>query len=74
MIFYSMKEIRVLAERWRVHYDTVRPNSSLGYRPPAPAVLAATNLGSGKAGIATVIPPPHSPNGNYLNSTIAPLH
>ena len=28
-IFYSMKEIRVLAERWRIHYNTVRPHSSL---------------------------------------------
>jgi hypothetical protein len=28
----------VLAERWRVHYNTVRPHSSLGYRAPAPAV------------------------------------
>jgi putative transposase len=33
---YSMKEIRVLAERWRIHFNTVRPHSSLGYRPPAP--------------------------------------
>ena len=31
-IFHSMKELRVLAERWRVHYNTVRPHSSLGYR------------------------------------------
>jgi hypothetical protein len=31
-----MKEIRVLAERWRVHYNTIGPHSSLGYRPPAP--------------------------------------
>lgn len=36
-IFYSLKELRVLAERWRAHYDTVRPHSSLGYRAPAPA-------------------------------------
>jgi hypothetical protein len=35
-IFYSIKELRVLAERWRVHYNTVRPHSSLGYKPPAP--------------------------------------
>ncbi len=35
-LFYSIKELRVLAERWRVHYNTVRPHSSLGYRPPAP--------------------------------------
>jgi transposase InsO family protein len=26
-IFYSMKEIRVLAERWRIHYNTVRPHA-----------------------------------------------
>ena len=36
-IFYSLKEMRVLAERWRVYYNTERPHSSLGYRPPAPA-------------------------------------
>lgn len=28
-LFYSLKEMRVLAERWRVHYNTVRPHSSL---------------------------------------------
>ena len=36
-IFYSLKEVRVLTERWRVYYNTERPHSSLGYRPPAPA-------------------------------------
>jgi putative transposase len=35
-ILYSLKEVQVLAERWRVHYNTVRPHSSLDYRPPAP--------------------------------------
>ena len=35
-IFYSLKEAQILTERWRVHYNTVRPHSSLGYRPPAP--------------------------------------
>jgi len=35
-IFYSIKEIRILAERWRIRYNTIRPHSSLGYRPPAP--------------------------------------
>jgi transposase InsO family protein len=48
-IFYSMKEIRVLAERWRVHYNTVRPHSSLGYRPPAPEAWITTSLGCGEA-------------------------
>src|SRR3954453_18670722 len=36
-IFYSLKEVKVLTERWRVYYNTERPHSSLGYRPPAPA-------------------------------------
>jgi Integrase core domain len=30
-IFYSIKEIRILEERWRIHYHTVRPHSSLGF-------------------------------------------
>ena len=48
-IFYSLKELQVLAERWRVHYNTVRPHSSLGYRPPAPAAWQIeNNPGHGK--------------------------
>ena len=39
-IFYSLKETQVIIERWRNHYNTVRPHSSLGYRPPAPQTLA----------------------------------
>jgi putative transposase len=35
-IFYSLKEAQVLIEMWRKHYNTVRPHSALGYRPPAP--------------------------------------
>lgn len=27
---------QILIEAWRRHYNTVRPHSSLGYRPPAP--------------------------------------
>ncbi|ARP98034.1 hypothetical protein CAK95_02280 [Pseudorhodoplanes sinuspersici] len=34
-IFYSLKEARVVFEQWRNQYNTVRPHSSLGYRPPA---------------------------------------
>ena len=36
-IFYTLREAQVLIERWRRHHNTVRPHSSLGYRPPAPA-------------------------------------
>jgi putative transposase len=36
-IFDTLQEAKVLIERWRREYNTVRPHSSLGYRPPAPA-------------------------------------
>ena len=39
-IFYSLAEAKVLIEAWRRHYNTVRPHSSLGYRPPAPDTAA----------------------------------
>jgi transposase InsO family protein len=35
-IFYSLKEAQIVIERWRVEYNTKRPHSALGYRPPAP--------------------------------------
>ena len=35
-ILDTLFEAQVLVERWRNHYNTVRPHSSLGYRPPAP--------------------------------------
>lgn len=31
-----LREAKVLIERWREHYNRVRPHSSLGYRPPTP--------------------------------------
>jgi transposase InsO family protein len=39
-IFYSLREAQVVIEKWRVHYNTLRPHSSLGYRPPAPAACS----------------------------------
>ena len=41
-IFCSLKEAKVLIEQWRHHYNTVRPHSSLGYRPPAPQTFMPT--------------------------------
>jgi putative transposase len=38
-IFYSLAEARVVIEGWRQHYNTVRPHSSLSYKPPAPEVV-----------------------------------
>lgn len=39
-IFYSLKEAQIVIEQWRKHYNTYRPHSSLGYRPPAPQTIA----------------------------------
>lgn len=41
-IFYSLKEAQILIERWRQTYNTVRPHSALGYRPPAPEAILVT--------------------------------
>ena len=38
-IFYSLREAQVLIERWREHYNTVRPHRASGYRPPAPETI-----------------------------------
>ncbi len=35
-IFYSLREAQIIIEAWRRHYNTRRPHSALGYRPPAP--------------------------------------
>ncbi len=39
-IFYSLREAQVVIEKWRVVYNTLRPHSALGYRPPAPAACS----------------------------------
>jgi putative transposase len=31
-----LKEAQIIIESWRKHYNTKRPHSTLGYRPPAP--------------------------------------
>jgi transposase InsO family protein len=45
-IFYTLTEAEILIERWRREYNTVRPHSALGYRPPAPAAIRPAALGS----------------------------
>jgi len=39
-IFDTMWEVKVLLKQWRREYNTVRPHSSLGYRPPAPEAFS----------------------------------
>ncbi len=50
-IFYSLKEAQiVIRKKWRVVYNTLRPHSSWGYRPLAPA--ACNSLGTTKSNFA----------------------
>ena len=43
-VFYSLSEAEILIEQWRKHYNTKRPHSALGYRPPAPKTIAPMEL------------------------------
>jgi len=45
-IFYTLTEAQVLIERWRREYNTIRPHSSLNYRPPAPEAFELPLAGS----------------------------
>jgi len=45
-LFNDLREAKVLIERWRRHYNTVRPHTSLGYQPPAPEAIAQADLAS----------------------------
>jgi transposase InsO family protein len=43
-IFYSLREAQILVEQWRREYNTIRPHSSLGYRPPAPQAVRPVEI------------------------------
>ena len=38
-VLYTLTEAQVIIEGWRREYNTFRPHSSVGYRPPAPEVV-----------------------------------
>ncbi len=42
-LFYTLTEARIIIESWRRHYNSVRPHSPLGYKPPAPEVFVPTH-------------------------------
>ena len=52
-IFYSLKEAQIVIEEWRQHYNTVRPHSSMGYKPPAPEAILWPAAQTGPASPAT---------------------
>jgi hypothetical protein len=43
-VFDTLLEARVFTECWRREYNRYRPQSSLGYKSPAPEVPEAKNL------------------------------
>jgi putative transposase len=43
-ILDTVLEARVVTETWRRHYNSVRPHSSLGYKPPAPEAFKPLQL------------------------------
>ena len=51
-IVYSLTEAKVIIEAWRRYYNTERPHSSLGYKPPAPEAIAWPSKPAGS------LPPP----------------
>ena len=44
-IFYTLTEAKILIERWRREYNTVRPHSALGYRPPVSEAVKPAAIG-----------------------------
>ena len=73
-IFYSLKEAQVVIEQWRVHYNTVRPHSSLGYRPPAPQAILPKQKGHGDVENAARFPHLHTPDDDYGLMSKEALH
>jgi hypothetical protein len=69
-IFYSLKEAKVLIEQWRHHYNTVRPHSSLGYRPPAPQTFYAHAAPSRSDGAHAVVSVPLVQNVRQVMTTV----
>ena len=52
-IFYTLNEAKVVIQEWRRHYNTIRPHSSLSYRPPAPEAVLWPAAQPGPASPAT---------------------
>ena len=57
-IFYTLKEAQSLVQGWRREYNQVRPHSSLGYRPPAPAAMLLQPATLRLAGSNDLLPAP----------------
>lgn len=43
-IFYGVKEAQILVDQWVKHYNTERPHSAIGYKPPAPEIIIKQSI------------------------------
>jgi putative transposase len=69
---HAMKEVRVRAERWRIHYNTIRPHSSLGYQSPAPGTSQhQIKTGYGEVESKVRFPLPHTLDGGEKSTKLA---
>jgi hypothetical protein len=57
-----------------VEYNTERPHSALGYRPPAPQAILPQPKGHGDMENAARFPHPHNPGGDYGQMSNKALH
>jgi len=61
-VFDTLFEAKVLIERWRRHYNAVRPHSAQGHRPPSReawqpcAAASATPLPPHRARLSEALP------------------
>ena len=60
-MFYTLTEAKAIIEDWRLHYNHIRPHSSLGYKPPAPMAAVSGELHS-----AALHKPHHSHTTNHI--------
>jgi hypothetical protein len=63
-IFYTPREAQVIIEQWRIEYNTFRPHSSLGKRPPVPEAFFKTFIVQNIPEVISCrgIPVPHGSN------------
>lgn len=66
-IFYTLREAQILIGRWRDHYNTIRPHSSIGYLPPAPEAILPRPAGLPYAPLRSA----HQGDHNRRNSNLS---
>ena len=54
-IFDTILEAKLVTEQWRKHYNTIRPHSSLAYRPPAPEAYFPRQVANAWMGINSYV-------------------